>query len=325
MALTLPAADAVTGPRVTTLLAEVARLNEAMSPLDPSDADRRRALDEHVTATLALDGSEAGDDELSREIRSLEVRGATAALDDTTLGVELTAAPLAGLQRLHATLTHGLVAAERQGRPRAAEQAVQDGAIGRVVYFPVAAERVPAGIDELAAWLAHASGRHHPVVVAGLVHLELLRIHPFDAANGRLARAAAHHLLWGAGIDPHRINRIDRVLATDPLGYQEQVAGTLRRRATEPWLEYWAETVAEGLRLALDALEVTVPSPAVPPDDLMVVVTGHGKDEITVADLSAATGHPIREGDDALEALIDAGVLRRVRGSQGLRYRVTSG
>jgi hypothetical protein len=65
-------------------------------------------------------------------------------------------------------------------------------------------------------------------VTSGVVHLELLRIHPFDAANGRLARAAAR-LLLRAGARPRRCRRAGARAGPRPLGYHEEVARTLRR------------------------------------------------------------------------------------------------
>lgn len=247
-------------------------------------------------------------------LQAREIFGAGRALDADDLAAPLTTAPRETLEELHRRLVDGLVAADRSGQPRTTEQLVHDASTGRVLYWTVPPDRIDDELDRLAAWM-RSSGEVAPLLRAGLVHVELLRIHPFDAANGRLARAAARLMLRDAGLDPFRLTAFEVQLADAPLAYHEQVAGALRRREPTVWLEYWAETVAAALQAATPAAASTRIS-----DPLRRFVDDHEGEVVTIAELA-------RELDDspdsAVRSLLDHGLADRVRGSRGLRLRIS--
>jgi Fic family protein len=252
-------------------------------------------------------------------VQALEAAGVRAALASTDLEEQLLTAPTDALVELHRRLTRGLVAPEVAGAPRRTEQAVHDASVGRVLYFPTDPAAIPLELALLDAWLASAGTREHGLVVSGMLHLELLRIHPFEAANGRLARAAARLVLRGRGLDPAGLAAPEPQLAAQALGYHEEVARTLRRRDATIWLERWGEAVTDGMRLAareLDALAVEVPARATS------FVATRDTPAFTVADYRAEATVGPEDARADLRALLDAGAVDRVPGSRGLRFRV---
>lgn len=257
-----------------------------------------------------LDTLRVLDDPSDPQIRALEVLGVKAAMDASDLATSMLSDTPAAASALHRRLTRGLVGADRAGEPRHIEQAVHDGATGRILYFTPEPADVPTEIAELSEW-ANDAGAQHPVIVSGVLHHELLRIHPFDAANGRLARAAARLVLTQAGVHADA----EPALAADPLGYHEEVARSVRRRDLTIWLERWAEAVVSGLRVA--ARECGGVDIEVAADD-RAFLDAHAT--FTVADIRTHAGN---EADRVTTRLLDAGAVTYCTGSRGLRFKTT--
>jgi fido (protein-threonine AMPylation protein) len=306
--LALDGARAAAGLDPAEAAARVAR-----SDADP-DAGAEVASSRRTRATW-LDTLQVLDDPEEDLVAALELLGVLAADDsDDLTGTVLTDAT-STLGELHRRLTRGLVAADRAGATRQLEQAVHDGATGRIVFRTTPPQEVPRELSLLGAWLASTGTREHGVVASGVLHLELLRLHPFDAANGRLARAAARLVLRARGLDPDHLAVPEVALAGDLLGYHEEVARTLRRRDLTVWLERWAEAVAEGLRSSARAAGVLDARPD--PDAVRFVAE---EPAFTIAELRAGLGAGPEEARAQVEALLDAGLLRRVPASRGLRF-----
>lgn len=292
--------DALPGPE------EAAAALAAAAPVAPDPADRRGSW---------LDALRVFDTPSDREIRALEVLGARAGDASDDLVAPLLSDPGPTLSELHRRLTRGLVADHRAGAFRVTEQAVHDGSTGRVVFFTAEPADVPGELALLEAWLASAGTREHGLIVSGVLHLELLRIHPFDAANGRLARAASRLVLRGRGLDPDHLAVPEPTLARDAMGYVEEVARTRRRRDLTIWLERWGEAVADGLRSSARRLGVL--DAEVDEDAAAFLVA---RPAFTVADHRADLALTPAEGREQLQTLLDSGLVVRQPGTRGLRF-----
>lgn len=301
---------ALDGARVDDLpgVDEAAHALAAAVPVEPDPADRRSTW---------LDTMRVLDEPTDRQVQALEVLGVRAADAADDLVERLLADPEPTLAELHRRVTRGLVTDRRAGAPRQIEQAVHDGSTGRVLFFTTDPSQVSRELGLTAAWLASSGTREHGLVVAGVLHHELLRIHPYDAANGRLARAAARLVLRARGLDPDRLAVPEPVLATDPLGYHEELARSLRRRDLTIWLERWGEAVAAGLRGSarqLGLLDLDVPASATR------FLAAHPT--FTVTDLRAELRSTPADAREYLGRLLDTGAIVRVPGSRGLRFTV---
>jgi hypothetical protein len=224
---------------------------------------------------------------------------------------------------LHGRITAGLVADERAGRLRRGARVVHDASVGRVLFFPTDPALLPDAWDQL---LRHVTGsgaggsaaRRPAAVRAGLLHLELLRHQPFDAANGRLARAAARLALLADGLMPSGLGAPDVTLAADPLGYHEEVGASMRRRDATRWVERALEAQGAALRASIEALAsdgsaaTTGPTEA-PPDDFEMT--------FTLGDVVERTGDTIDAARERCSMWVVAGHAERVVGSSGLRLR----
>ncbi|MEX2563465.1 MAG: Fic family protein, partial [Nitriliruptoraceae bacterium] len=322
----LSVVDDVLAPRAATakelevIVPVAARASWANAlKIDPPTAAR------DVTGEPQPTGAAGGADP---RLRVLEILGVAHALACQEAGVALRTNLLDALAALHRSLTTGLVAPERIGAFRASEQAVHDGASGRILYFVSLPDEVPGALTNMECRLADAT--LHPVVVAGLAHLDVLRIHPFDAANGRLARAVSSWLLRTSDTDPHGVVSVEAALASEPLAYHEQVAASLRRSDLAAWLCWWAESVESAL---IDSLSPTTWQDTTGveanrahsdrPSDLAEWLLSRDDEPaatLTITDVRNDLGIDLDAARDLLTVGLRTGVVRRVRGSMGLRY-----
>lgn len=305
--------------------------NSEVSAVDGSDAERIGTwLDalggtvRRATGADSADGSARGDavDEAEvARLRDLEHQGVHAALDATDLADGLSAegqdaAGLGGtIIALHARLTGGLVRGERAGALRRGPRVVHDASIGRIMFFPTDPGLLARAWDGLLRDATRALRRPAPVRAA-LLHLELLRHHPFDAANGRLARAVHDHALRAAGILPPGLAAADPVLATDPLGYLDGVAASMRRRDATVWIERSLESTGRALRHTLDA--IASPRHAAP--DGASLLPGDLCAAFTLADVVERMGCSAADARAVTSRWVIDGAVARVIGSSGLRF-----
>ena len=320
------------GPARAALWSDAAlatlRLDGSTIPAAPTAEQVRRALHEPTTPAAAparaswdmtlrsaVDVADASDETLWAR----EFQGVVQALSSDDLADRLFRDPVDALADLHRRLTVGLVAVDTAGHPRRTEQAVHDRSVGRILYFATDPADVPSELHRLAGWLASAAAREHGLVVSGVVHFDLLRIHPFEAANGRVARAAARLVLRARGLDPHGLAIPEVPLAADALGTHEEVARTARRRDLTIWLERWGEAVTAGLRHAAHALGVLT---ADVPDRAAAFVADRPGGAFTIMDYRGAVEVGPEEARADLAELLDAGRVTRVLGSRGLRFVV---
>lgn len=153
-------------------------------------------------------------------------------------------APRQVLARLHVLAARGVVAADALGRP------APDPAAG-------------ARLDALAALVAGGT-RVPPLVLAAVVHGELLALRPFAGPSGLVARAAARLTLMATGFDPRGLVAID-------IGHRErepEYVGAAGAFATgtpdglRSWLRHCATAAEIGADQILTVGEETLAAPA---------------------------------------------------------------
>ncbi len=286
------------------------------SVLDEAAPAPDRTLERRSGSWLEIFRRGRGADE---GVLAAEYLGMRAGLAATDLAPELLVAPQQALAELHRRLTHQLLDPAQAGLTRQSRQAVHDARVGRMLFLPAEPEQIPARMAVLGRWLETSAPRQHGLVVSGVVHHELLAAHPYEAANGRLARTAARLLLRTRHLDPGGLAAAEVALLADPLGYYGEIAATGRRRDLTVWLERWGEAVTGGLRLAvrrLGLLEVEVPQRA------QTFLTSWERPRFTIADYQAETAVGPEQTRADLQRLLDGGRIERVFGSRGLRFSI---
>lgn len=339
MAARLDRADAAArAPVAAAARREAARLSARLdgSPLEDATAD---AVDAGAWLASDLDpgpratwpGSVAGCGSWARALRieclqsqdiaAVEYANLLACFDaEETIARTFFDHPREALTSLHGMICERLVPPDVIGVPRATAQAVHDGAQGRMLYRAPEPEAVPALLEDLVGWLGRRSAPLPTLVVAGVVHERLLEWQPFEAANGRLARAASRVVLRARGLDPHGLSVLERELAANPIGYHQEVAATIRRSDLSLWLERICEAALEALERAADAVDPR-PRPEAPARALSVIDGLEAGETVTVAEYAQRAGMSHDTARSDLRSLTRAGLLLADPGTRGLRYR----
>ena len=114
-----------------------------------------------------------------------------------------------------------------------------------VVYSPPPPKDVAPMMAALTTWLnSDEAHQMHPVLVAGIAHYELVRIHPFVDGNGRTARALATLILAMREFDIKRFFTLDDFYDSDrPAYYAVLKAVNTSYPDCTVWLEYFTEGV----------------------------------------------------------------------------------
>lgn len=162
---------------------------------------------------------------------------------------------------IHKQVTKGILSVAKSGQFRPSTVYVVNtiAGIDKVMYRPPSAKKVPNLVTDLLAWLVKASKEPiHPVISAGILHLEFASIHPFTDGNGRTTRLLTQLHLMQQGWDFRKILVLDEYYNQDRLEYYNalQIEKTYRERVDQDitsWLEYFTEGfLVEAMRVRED-------------------------------------------------------------------------
>ena len=128
---------------------------------------------------------------------------------------------------------------------------------GEVAFRPPVAIDVPFLIQEFFTWSNSREAQDvHPVIRAGIVHYELVRIHPFIDGNGRTARALALLVLYSEGYDVKRFFSLEEYFDKDIQEYYRAILSVQESETQN--MTYWLEYFSYGLAIELDRVKEQV-------------------------------------------------------------------
>src|SRR3990167_10965385 len=135
---------------------------------------------------------------------------------------------------------------EKCGEYRRTQVVVKNNRTLEVSFRPPVANLVPQQINDLIAFISAKQNQDiHPVLKSGIVHYELVRIHPFLDGNGRVSRALSTLILFLEGYDIRKFFSLEEYFDSkaseyyDALQSVEKTGGDLTK-----WLEYFTEGLA---------------------------------------------------------------------------------
>ncbi|MCM1285792.1 MAG: Fic family protein [Acetobacter sp.] len=95
--------------------------------------------------------------------------------------------------------------------------AVYDSQTGNPDYIPPEYSDIPELLDELVEYVTTTDD--HPLIIAAVVHYQLVTIHPFEDGNGRTARLMSGYILDYYGYGFGGIGSLEEYFAYDPDDY----------------------------------------------------------------------------------------------------------
>jgi Fic family protein len=150
------------------------------------------------------------------------------------------------VKRLHKITVNKILPTEKCGEYRKTQVVIKNSQTGQVSFRPPEASQVQLQINELLAFIEISRNQDiHPVLKSGIVHYELVRIHPFLDGNGRVARALATLILFLEGYDIRKFFSLEEYFDRNASNYYIALQSVAKRDGdlTE-WLEYFTQGLA---------------------------------------------------------------------------------
>lgn len=128
--------------------------------------------------------------------------------------------------------------------------AVYDSQSGTPDYIPPEYSEIPALLDELVDYVNTTDD--HPLIIAAVVHYQLVTIHPFEDGNGRTARLLSGYILDINGYGFNGIGSLEEYFAYDVDEYYESLqmglpalyySGRNNPPHPEIWINYFLRMV----------------------------------------------------------------------------------
>jgi Fic family protein len=209
---------------------------------------------------------------------------------------------------------------------------VFDGAVfkSEVVYMPPRTEDVPNLVKEFISWLnLDKTWETNPVLLAGIAHYEIARIHPFIDGNGRTARLLAAVILYLSGFDHRRLFAFDDFYDRDRPAYYSALKTVQDNNGDiTQWLEYFTTGVAYSVNEVKEVIlklgfKKKHPSKTPIPlteKQLIIVefINTHGK--VTNKDLQALFKISAQAVHKELAKLVELKVIRPVGAGRSVYY-----
>jgi Fic family protein len=137
---------------------------------------------------------------------------------------------------------------------------VVSGPLGRQrVHFEAPpADRLQSETDRFINW-ANSASNEPPLIKAGLAHLWLVTLHPFDDGNGRIARAVGDLFLARADGSPQRFYSLSAQIQREREAYYDILERTQKQSldVTE-WLAWFLETLHRAVEQAQHTLDAVL-------------------------------------------------------------------
>jgi Fic family protein len=137
---------------------------------------------------------------------------------------------------------------------------VVSGPLGRQkVHFEAPpADRLAVEVEHFLAWL-NADSAEPPLIKAGLGHVWLVTLHPFDDGNGRIARAIGDLLLARADGSPQRFYSLSAQIQRERKAYYDILERTQKGTMdVTAWLLWFLESLQRAVDQAQQTLDAVL-------------------------------------------------------------------
>lgn len=201
-----------------------------------------------------------------------------------------------------------------------------------VEYMPPKTKDVPRLVTEFLDWLNRDKARIiNPVILAGIVHYEAARIHPFIDGNGRTARLMASLVLYKSGFDHRRFFALDDYYDENRSAYYTALKTVQTDRGDiTRWLEYFTDGVLYSINKIKDFIAKMGLSPKIEEGErieltqrqIMILERIKEKGKVANKDLRDMFGITRQAMLKEIVKLIDAKLIELVGKGRNAYYRI---
>ena len=160
------------------------------------------------------------------------------------------------IKKLHRITVQKILPEEKCGEYRKTSVVVKNSQTGEVSFRPPMAIAIVYQIKDLLAFInSPVEQDFHPVLKSGIVHYELVRIHPFLDGNGRVARALSTLILFLEGYDIRKFFSLEEYFDSNAADYYYALQSVEKNKGDKThWLEYFTQ----GLSIELSKIKEKV-------------------------------------------------------------------
>lgn len=160
------------------------------------------------------------------------------------------------IKHIHKLTVNKILDPEKCGEFRKTQVVVKNSQTGEVSFRPPLAIAVLFQLKDLLEFVSSPEFSDiHAVLDSGIVHYELVRIHPFVDGNGRMARALSTLILFQNGYDIRKFFSLEEYFDSDALAYYDALKSVEKNNGD---LTFWLEYFTAGLAIELTKIKEKV-------------------------------------------------------------------
>lgn len=153
---------------------------------------------------------------------------------------------------VHKRVMNKILPSSELGKFRTCGEALISSKTYEVVFEPVEPEYIEGEVENVLEWVDKKGSEVHPVIKAGSILYELLRIHPFTDGNGRTARITATFSLYADGYDIKKFFSLEEYYDQNLEEYYKALESV---EDNGDDLTQWLEFFVKGLAIELDRIK----------------------------------------------------------------------
>ncbi len=160
------------------------------------------------------------------------------------------------VRKLHKITVNKILVEEKSGKYRATQVVIKNNQTGEVSFRPPEASKISAQTQDLLVFISAKQNQDvHPILKSGIVHYELVRIHPFVDGNGRVARALSTLILFQEGYDIRKFFSLEEYFDKNAQEYYSALQSVEKNSGD---LTVWLEYFTQGLAIELSKIKEKV-------------------------------------------------------------------
>jgi Fic family protein len=182
-------------------------------------------------------------------------------------------------------------------------------------------------MNELIEWTRNALSEkvYHPLTVTANFVVEFLKIHPFLDGNGRMSRILTNLLMLQAGYEYVPYVSQEKLIEDSKTDYyialrQSQTTFKTKEETISPWASFFLQVCLSQVKEATSLLSAEAIERLLSPNQLLVWGYIQTVDEMTIQDITEATGVSRPAVRQAVERLLKLKKIERIGLGRTTRY-----